>query len=275
MTWPKLRLRKDVGVGGQQGPGAPSGEEVEATAQDPLAARRRFTSRLVGEGIEIGPGHNPCPVPAEVTVRYLDRWEPDENRSLFPELGDVQTFPTPHLLANLDLDRLSALADESQDFVIASHILEHLANPLAMLAELYRVLKPGGLLILLLPDRHRTFDCERAPTPLTHLVDEYQRDVREVDDAHIVDFIIGTMRAAGDDREVDVLIAQQGPEQIELNRRRSVHAHVWNMNEFEEVLAYARGQLELRFEVIDTVRPGEEGTHGNEFGWLLERQLPA
>lgn len=272
MAWPKLRLRKDVEVAGPQLTFGTADGEGAAASPDPLAVRRRFASRLVGEGIEIGPGHNPCPVPARVTVRYLDRWEPEENSSLFPELDDPRTFPMPDILANLDLDRLSAVVDESQDFVIASHIIEHLANPLAMLVELHRVLRPGGLLILLLPDRHRTFDSERAPTPLAHLVDEYQRDVREVDDAHIVDFIVGTLRAAGDSRDANVLISERSPEELEHHRRRSVHAHVWKMDEFEDVLTYAAGQLKVRFDVIDTVLPGEEGTHGNEFGWLLERR---
>ncbi|HVC66116.1 MAG TPA: methyltransferase domain-containing protein [Acidimicrobiales bacterium] len=261
-------------VSGQQEPPAGLVEQGQATVPDPLAARRRFASRLVGEGIELGPGHSPFPVPAGVKVRYLDRWEPGENSSLFPELGDPQTFLQPDIPVNLDLDRLNVIVDESQSFAIASHIIEHLANPLAMLVEIHRVLRPGGLLILLLPDRHSTFDRERAPTPLAHLVDEYRRDVREVDDAHIVDFIIGCLKSTGDGRDTNVLISERSSEEIELHRRRSVHAHVWDMSEFEDVMAYAAGELRACFDVIDTVRPGEEGTQGNEFGWLLERRSP-
>ena len=84
-------------------------------------------------------------------------------------------FPKPHIVSNLDIDLLGALADESQDFVIASHIIEHLANPLAMLVDIHRVLRDGGLLVLIVPDRHVTFDRSRQPTPLVHLVDEYER----------------------------------------------------------------------------------------------------
>jgi len=66
---------------------------------------------------------------------------PTENNSLFPELGGTPGFPKPDVIPNLDMDRLSGIPDRSQGFVIASHVLEHLAKPLAMLAAVYRVLR--------------------------------------------------------------------------------------------------------------------------------------
>src|SRR6266850_2632272 len=38
----------------------------------------------------------------------------------------------------------SGIADESYDFVAASHVLEHVANPLGALREWKRLLKPSG-----------------------------------------------------------------------------------------------------------------------------------
>ncbi len=216
--------------------------------------------------MEIGPGHVPFPVPERVHVRYVDRWEPNENSSLFPELGESPGFPKPDIVSDLDVDRLSLLADESQDFVIASHVIEHLANPLAMLVDIHRVLRTDGLLILLVPDRHRTFDRERDPTPLEHLVDEYRRDVREVDDAHIIEYVIATTHTNPMQPASDVT-----PELIALHRRRSVHVHVWDVDEFRQVLDYLADELGVYWVVVDTLAPGEKGTHGDEFGWLLAR----
>lgn len=237
-----------------------------------LAVRRRFAGRLRGQGVEIGPGHAPFPVPSGVSVRYLDRWEPVENSALFPELGDQPGFPRPDIVANLDVDRLSALRDASQDFVIASHILEHLANPLAMLVDVHRVLKPGGLLVLILPDRRVTFDSERSPTSLEHLADEYRRDVREVSDEHVIEAIVAQVRFNGDIRDPTVLAAERTESEIDLHRRRSIHAHVWDMEEFNEVLGFSEHELGLSWKVLDTMPAGDPGSYGNEFGWLLARE---
>jgi len=237
---------------------------------DPLKVRRRFARRLTGQGVEIGPGHVPFPVPETVTVSYIDRWEPGENSALFPELGESPGFPKPHIVSNLDVDLLGALPDESQDFVIASHIIEHLANPLAMLVDIYRVLRPGGLLVLIVPDRHVTFDRSRPPTPLVHLVDEYERGVREVDDAHVKEYLVSRQLddgAAGSYSSIHDLTV----ENIAFHRRRSVHAHVWDIDEFLELLDFAAQELQVRWRVLDIMKPGARGTHGIEFGWLLAR----
>jgi SAM-dependent methyltransferase len=241
---------------------------------DPLAVRRRFASHLTGAGVEIGPGHVPFPVPPTVNVQYVDRWDPSVNSSLFPELGEAPGFRKPDIVANLDADRLSWLSDASQDFVIASHVIEHLANPIAMLVDCYRVLRPGGLLVLLVPDRHKTFDRERSPTPLSHIIDEYKRGVREVDDAHVVDYMIGTRNTLGDPSETLGFTPEMMADLITVHRNRSVHAHVWNLDEFSEVLNFVTEKLGLQWEVIDIMPPGADGSYGDEFGWLLSRTAP-
>ena len=38
-------------------------------------------------------------------------------------------------------------ADDTFDVVLMAHVLEHIGDPQAALAELYRVLKPGGIII--------------------------------------------------------------------------------------------------------------------------------
>jgi hypothetical protein len=50
-----------------------------------------------------------------------------------------------------------------------------------------------------------------------------------------------------------------------------VHAHVWNADEFFDVIRYAADEMGIRWEVVDTMRPGDEGTYGDEFGWVLSK----
>ena len=46
---------------------------------------------------------------------------------------------------------LSMFGSQSMDFVYSSHLLEHMEDPAAALKEWYRLVKPGGYLILYLP----------------------------------------------------------------------------------------------------------------------------
>jgi predicted SAM-dependent methyltransferase len=150
-------------------------------------------------------------------------------------------------------------------------VIEHLANPIAMLVDCYRVLRPGGLLVLLVPDRHKTFDRERSPTPLTHVIDEYNRDVREVDDAHVLDYMVGTRNTLGDPSVTLGFTPEMMADLVAVHRKRSVHAHVWNLDEFSEVLSFVTDKLGLQWQVVDTMPPGADGSYGDEFGWVLSR----
>ncbi len=75
--------------------------------------------------------------------------------------------------------------DESYDCLLSSHSLEHIANPMKALVEWRRVLREGGLLLLILPNRHYTFDWRRPVTSLEHLREDYQRDTPESDLFHL------------------------------------------------------------------------------------------
>ena len=52
-----------------------------------------------------------------------------------------------------DAQSLEGVRDGSFDFVYSSHTLEHVANASEALCNWYRVVKPGGYLILFVPDR--------------------------------------------------------------------------------------------------------------------------
>lgn len=80
---------------------------------------------------------------------------------------------------------LQGIADGAYDFLLSSHCLEHVANPLAALAEWRRVVRPGGHLVLLLPDPTRTFDHRRPVTTLAHLREDRARGTREDDLTHL------------------------------------------------------------------------------------------
>ena len=121
--------------------------------------------------------------------------------------------------------RLEGIGDDRYDFVLASHCLEHIANPIKALHNWKRVLRPGGGLLLVLPDVHRSFEYRRPLTTLCHLVEDYARDVGEQDMTHVREFL--EMR---DYRKFPVPDLTQYQELCWDNyRHRLVHHHTFDL----------------------------------------------
>lgn len=234
--------------------------------------RRTLTRHLVGSGIEVGPGHAPLVASGlGLAVRYLDRWEPEANAELFPELEGA-TFPEPDLILDLDKDGLQPIASESEDFIVCSHVLEHLANPIRALSEFHRVLRPGGLLLILLPDRTKTFDKDRPPTSLDHLVTEFREGVVEIDDHHLKEFL--TQTEVGEKALSAIGMDPARRHEIhDLQRKRSIHVHCWTLDEFIPVVTFCTEELGNRWEFVDGLTTEEQGPHAIEFGFVLRRSI--
>lgn len=84
-----------------------------------------------------------------------------------------------------DAVNLNAIKSNSYDFILASHVLEHIANPFKALSEWLRVLKNDGFLLVILPHKDGTFDHNRPVTALNHLIKDYEFDVNEDDLSHL------------------------------------------------------------------------------------------
>jgi len=138
-------------------------------------------SYLLGEGLEIGPLHQPLALPAHAKARYVDRMSVADLRREYPELVDWDLIEVDVVD---DGETLATIAAESQDFIVANHFLEHTENPIGTILTHLDKLKPGGVLFYAVPDLRFTFDFRRPATPLEHMVADYEqglgllRDVR-------------------------------------------------------------------------------------------------
>ncbi len=66
------------------------------------------------------------------------------------------------------------LPDESQDFVISAHVIEHFPDPIKALKEWYRLIRKGGYIFMIVPHKERTFDKDRPRTTLQELIDRHE-----------------------------------------------------------------------------------------------------
>lgn len=89
----------------------------------------------------------------------------------------------------VEASNLQGIEDACYDFVLSSHCIEHLANPLQGLAEWLRVLKEDGLLILIIPHKDGTFDHRRPVTSLDHLIQDFDTHTDEADMTHLEEIL--------------------------------------------------------------------------------------
>ena len=86
-------------------------------------------------------------------------------------------------------NNLEAIQSGSYDFVLSSHSLEHFANPLKAVQEWLRILKPGGIMLLVLPDKRFTFDNKRPVTKFEHIKQDFENDMQETDLTHLEEIL--------------------------------------------------------------------------------------
>jgi len=84
---------------------------------------------------------------------------------------------------------LKLIEDGKYDFVLASHVLEHIANPMKALQEWLRVVKEEGTILLIVPHKEATFDHQREVTALNHLKEDFENDVDEKDLTHLPEIL--------------------------------------------------------------------------------------
>jgi predicted SAM-dependent methyltransferase len=124
-----------------------------------------------GEGIEIGGLHSRLQVDAKVkNLDYLDtktlkeKYKNDKNINL-NDLWEVDIISQAW--------DLSEIESNSLDFVMSSHVLEHLPNPGVAIQEWIRAVKSGGTVFFIVPDMRYCFDKKRKLTSQSDLIDKY------------------------------------------------------------------------------------------------------
>lgn len=93
----------------------------------------RFCSRyFVGNGIDIGAGQD-----------SLGKYQ-----KLFPLITGLKSWD----VHDGDATHMQGLVNDSFDFVHSSHCLEHLSNPFEGFSNWIRICKPGGHIVVTIPD---------------------------------------------------------------------------------------------------------------------------
>ena len=127
------------------------------------------------QGVELGPLMTPIVDKHEGRILYVDHADTATIRAKYA--GD------PHVdcarIVPIDVSWASGRLQDAfephfqADYVLASHVIEHVPDLITWLADIHDILAPGGQLRLAIPDRRFTFDFIRRETELHEVLDAY------------------------------------------------------------------------------------------------------
>jgi len=231
-------------------------------------------------GVELGPSFSPFVTKASgAAVTIVDHTDAATLRAKYATHG-------VDLNAIEDVDVIwvggslrEALGDKGPfDYLIASHFLEHVADPLRFLEDCYTLLRPGGVLSLVLPDHRYCFDALRPPTTLGQWYDAREAARTRHSPGAVLDHCLHAVHRAGSiawlpggeaplepvhdvDHVAHMLrVVDEGDEFVD------VHAWTFTPESFKALLINASLLDLCRFEIAHEI-----GTIGFEFYVTLRR----
>lgn len=187
-----------------------------------------------GYGAEIGAGVQPMLVPRGSRTVYIDaepadfwrqdpRWQHENIRD--PDIID-------------EGETLSTIADDSFDYLIAAHVLEHIEDPILAIKNWVRVVKPGGHILVAVPDMRFSED-ERNREVTT--VEHFKRDHAEGPHVSLAEH----MQELGLVPEGTTGPALTG---LHDQHKRMIHYHAFTLVSFVQLLASIEG---VGFELVE------------------------
>lgn len=125
-----------------------------------------------------------------------------------------------------------SLLPSTYDFILSSHNIEHIANPISALILWKRILKQGGYVLAVMPHKEYTFDRKRPYTTLEHLIDDYKKNTQEDDMTHREEQVLLHDWTMGGMKDFEELSLQNG-------KTRVIHHHCFDTELVRNMFEYA------------------------------------
>ncbi len=231
--------------------------------------RSLYTYYLKGNGIEIGALNSPLVILHDnAKVKYVDYKSVDELKNCYPELDNFVKVDILSTAQNLE-----GLKNDSLDFIIANHVIEHLVNPMKSLQNWHTKLKHGGILYLAFPHALACPDKTRKITSVAHLVQDYATNIEEANDEHLLGFVhawnpgyfkdpdeIGRVLTYMWERGLNYLDARaqemlihnaDSVKELLSNRKMEAHQHSFNYQTMLDLFQHIYERSSFKYQLID------------------------
>jgi SAM-dependent methyltransferase len=150
-----------------------------------------FLVKKEGLGLEIGPSHNPlAPKSDGYHVEILDHLSASELKEKYKDHGlDLTRIEEVDYVWRGEPLRELINKEGHYDYIIASHVIEHVPNIIQFLIECQGLLKEGGVLSLVIPDKRYCFDYFQQLTTTGQALDALINDSKRPSSGQVFDHI--------------------------------------------------------------------------------------
>ncbi len=145
-----------------------------------------------GRCLEIAPFHRPTLRKSEVQVDYTDYATTEELQGKVPEargVGKDQVCPVDFVWTSGRALKACVPVDACYDFVVASHVMEHVPDVLGWTQQILDVMRVGACFSLALPDHRGCFDVFRRPTEFHEMLQLWVLEAAAPTPGQIFDFL--------------------------------------------------------------------------------------
>ena len=210
--------------------------------------RNRAVKYLVGRGVEIGALARASPVRPTAQVNYVDcvpLWKLARNYEEIP----LKELLRPSILCDLDWDCLLESLGGPIDFVIALNVIDHSANPIRVIENIFKAVKSGGTVAIAI----KSAGALSKGSSLESLWKIYRGGAKG----------ITTLQAARYLRRIGQTRKKMGRLPFALAIRRTISrreaVHSWTSEECQALLKSVFKVLLIQAEVIYESLPQENG----------------
>lgn len=220
-----------------------------------FSARPKLLSELCGSGVEVGPGANPCVKPTQtVTVKYVETLPVEEWALVYGKHScDEHMMALWGKYVVASAHQLETFPDGSLDFIFSNHVFEHLVNPLGVLQNWHKKLRPNGIVAAVIPDARFTFDLRQPLSTIDECIEELNSGGFGLGKQHY-------------ERWCRYTAPYNTPDDL-IQRRYSIHAKYYTPDSFKSMAEYSLRVLGWAGIFVQST------LNGKDFGVMLRKSI--
>ena len=110
--------------------------------------------------------------------------------------------------------------------------------------EWNRIIKPGGVILLVLPNKNANFDHRRPYTNINHLINDYEKNITEHDMTHLEEILLLHDLSRDPQAKAFNIFKERC---IHNYQNRCMHHHVFNQELLKELFQYCKMNIAFQY----------------------------